>query len=272
MGQLSWTRDGGTVVYFSTRTRKPELVLRNFQNGSERLVTNEPAGVVKGYPAISPSGSQLAHGMLVPGARARRPIVVVDLAEGTSRQLSQDAGGRPRLWIDERNLLIETFGSRLNSLVVIDTITGARRELLRSTNRSISNPCLSPDATRIAFDATPAGGMPATMVAPLDRDVSVPESEWAVIEERTSHPFWSADGRLLYYLPVTPNNDLRSGARARRIAVDSIQPEGDAFDAISFGELFVPTMVPGTTPLIASGRVISVLADLRGDIWMMSPV
>ena len=270
MGQLSWTRNGEQVVYFSTRTRKPELVLRNVENGSERLVTSEPAGVVKGYPAISPSGSQLAHGMLVPGHRPLRPIVLVDLADGASRQLSEDAGGRPRLWIDERDLVIETFGSRLNALVVIDTITGARRELLRSPNRSISNPRISPDGTRIAFDATPAGGVPATMVAPLEREVSVPESQWIVIEEGTSHPFWSADGRLLYYLPVTPNNDLRSGARARRIAVESIHPEGDAFDAISFGELFVPTMVPGTTPLIASNRVISVLADLRGDIWIMT--
>jgi hypothetical protein len=85
-----------------------------------------------------------------------------------------------------------------------------------------------------------------------------------------SHPFWSADGRLLYYLPIMPNTDLRSGARARRIGGASGRPEGDAFDAIAFKEMFVPTMVPGTAPFVASDHVICVLADLRGDIWVMS--
>jgi hypothetical protein len=34
--------------------------------------------------------------------------------------------------------------------------------------------------------------------------------------------------------------------------------------------MFVPTMMPGTAPFIASDDVICVLADLRGDIWVMS--
>ena len=184
--------------------------------------------------------------------------------------MSDDSGGRPRQWIDERYLLIETFGSRLNSFVLVDTITGSQREFLSSPNRSVSNPRVSADGTRIAFDATPSGGAPAVIVAPLKGEMPIPESDWIVIEEGASHPFWSADGRLLYYLPVMPNNDLRSSARARRMSGASGQPEGDAFDAIAFNEMFVPTMVPGTAPLIASHEAICVLADLRGDIWVMS--
>jgi hypothetical protein len=35
--------------------------------------------------------------------------------------------------------------------------------------------------------------------------------------------------------------------------------------------MFVPTMVgPGSAPFIASDQIICVLADLRGDIWVMS--
>ena len=105
--------------------------------------------------------------------------------------------------------MIETFGSRLNSLVLVDTVTGSQREFLSSPHRSVSNPRISPD-------------------------------------------------------------DLRSGARARRIGAASGRPEGDAFDAIAFKEMFVPTMMPGTAPFIASDDVICVLADLRGDIWVMS--
>ena len=270
MGQLSSTPAGEKLVYFSTRTRKPELVLRDLGNRTESVISADPVNAIKSYPALSPSGSQLAHGMLVPGPRALRPIVVVDLANGTSRRLSEDSGGRPRLWIDERYLLIETFGSKLNSFVLVDTATGAQRELLSSPNRSVSNPRISPDGRHLAFDATLAGGAPAVMVAPLKRERPIPESEWMVIDDQASHPFWSADGRLLYYLPLRPNNYLRSGARARRIAAPSGHAEGDAFEAVAFNELFVPTMVPGTAPFIASETMICVLADLRGDIWVMS--
>jgi Tol biopolymer transport system component len=120
---------------------------------------------------------------VVPGPRALRPIVVVDLASGTSRQLSEDSGGRPRQWIDERYLLIETFGSRLNSFVLVDTVTGSQRDFLSSPKRSVSNPRVSPDGGRIAFDATAPGGSPAVIVAPLKDDGPIPESAWTIVEE-----------------------------------------------------------------------------------------
>jgi Tol biopolymer transport system component len=142
---------------------------------------------------------------------------------------------------------------------------------LSSPNRSLSNPRISPGGDRIAFDATAPGGSPAVMVAPLDGETPIPESAWTVVEEGASHPFWSGDGRLLYFLPAVPNNDFRSGARARRIGEGSGQPEGAAFDAIAFNGMFMPTMVgPGSAPVIVSDQVVGVLADLRGDIWVMS--
>jgi hypothetical protein len=48
------------------------------------------------------------------------------------------------------------------------------------------------------------------------------------------------------------------------------RPQGEAFVAIAFNGMFVPTMVPGTAPFIASDKIVCVLADLRGDIWVMS--
>jgi Tol biopolymer transport system component len=270
MGQLSLTADGKRLAYFSTRTRKPELVLRDLATATERVLTAEPVNAVKGYPALSPDGSQLAHGTLVPGPRAVRPLVVVDLANGASRQVSDDSGGRPRQWLDERYLVIETFGSRLNSFGLVDTITGSLCKFVSSATRSLSNPRISPNGGRIAFDATPPGGSPAVIIAPIGRDKPIPESDWIVIEEAASHPFWSADGRLLYYLPTMPNTDLRSTVLARRIDAATGQPEGDAFPAIALQEMFVPTVVPGTAPHIAADEVLCVLADLRGDVWVMS--
>jgi hypothetical protein len=87
---------------------------------------------------------------------------------------------------------------------------------------------------------------------------------------KASNPFWSADGRLLYCLPTTPNNDLRSNVLARRIDTATGPPDGDAFHAITLKELYVPTMVPGTAPHVTSDEALCVLADRRGDVWMMS--
>ena len=89
----------------------------------------------KGYPAISPSGNLLAHGVkLTGGERAMRPIFVINLPDATSRKLGDDCGGRPREWLDERFLMIERF-ARLNSLAILDTETGAQRELLANAEQ-----------------------------------------------------------------------------------------------------------------------------------------
>jgi len=269
MGHLSVTADGRKVVYFSTRLGMPNLFVRDLENGSDSVVAAEPARAVKGFPAISPSGRQLAHGTLMGGPRTMRPLFVVDLANGTSRQLSDDCGGRPRQWIDERDLLIETFGSRLNRLLIVDTTTGSQRECVVSADRSVNNPRVSPDGRSIAFDAARPGGSPTVFVATLDRMAPISESDWIVIDTESSHPFWSADGCLLYYLPTTPSNDLRSAVRARRLDATS-RPEGDAFTAVTLQEMLVPALMGGgTAPIVARDQIVFVLGDFRGDIWMM---
>ena len=41
------------------------------------------------------------------------------------------------------------------------------------------------------------------------------DSEWILVCESASHPFWSRDGRRLFYLPTFPNFDVRSRVLAR---------------------------------------------------------
>src|SRR3954453_6488246 len=202
---LSVTNDFRTLAYSSYRLGHGDVFLRDLHTGSETVLGDGPAGA-KGYPAISPSGSLLAYGIRMPEAgRALRPVVIVSLSDGTWRKLGDDCGGRPREWVDERRLVIERF-ARLNSIALIDTETGDPHELLGGDERSVSNPRLSPDRRWIAFDASypgePAGtgGSRATSacMSPF-RERPIPESEWVVVDRSASHPFWSADGRLLYY-------------------------------------------------------------------------
>ena len=161
------------------------------------------------------------------------------------------------------------MGSQLNGFLSVDTTDGSQAPLLSSAECSLSNPRVSRDSRWLAFDATPSGGSPSVYAAPLGL-TPIPESEWILIEKGASHPFWSEDGELLYYLPITPNRELRAVIQARRFDATDKRPQGEAFKAISLKELLVPALIPGAAPVTAGDRVLLVLADIRGDIWMMS--
>src|SRR5262245_12991079 len=174
LGHLSITADGRTLAYFSNRSGNTDVFLRDLENGSETIVSTQPGHLGKGFPALSPSGRQLAFGLRMSGPIAARPVLIAHLGDGSSRQLCDDCGGRPRQWLDERYLLVETFGSRLNRFLVLDTNDGSQHDLLHSADRSLSNPRVSPDGRWLAFDATRPGSVPTVVVAPLQQGLATP--------------------------------------------------------------------------------------------------
>jgi Tol biopolymer transport system component len=263
---LSVTHDFRTLAYFSFRLGQGDVFLRDLDTSSERILGEGPLGE-KSYPAISPGGQLLACGMVVPGGeRALRPIFIVRLSDGTWRTLGDDCGGRPCEWVDERQLIIERF-ARLNSVALIDTETGEQHELLGSAERSIRNPRLSPDRRWITFDASGPGEPPCVFVSPF-RAQPIPESAWAVVDRFASHPFWSADGRFLYYMPTGTNPMVRSAIRARQFASDGLA-EAASLAVFSSSEMMMPAYLPGTAPIATPDQIILVLGDYRGDIWLM---
>jgi len=282
IAQLSATRDGRTLCYFLARRTGAGPVLRDLETDSE--VAFAPADD-HGFPALSPSGRWLASGGREAGPRAMRPIYIGSVTDGETRKLADDCGGRPRQWLDERLLVIERFGSRLNSIALLDTIEGDQRELLVSAEQSISNARVSPDGQWIAFDATSRGGggasalssgltlgpggRPSVFVARMPTDEQIREAACLLVDRSASHPCWSADGSLLYYLPTVPSLEFRNLVRARRFDAASGRPLGDAFTALTLSEMIVPAAMAGTAPIATKYRLVFVLGDFRGDVWMM---
>ena len=264
---LSATRDFQTLYYSSVRLGEADIFCRDMRTGSETTLTAGPSEE-KWYPAVSPSGSQLAFGTRLRGnERATRPIFIAHPLEGTWRTLGDDCGGRPREWVDERLLIIERFG-RLNTIAVIDTDTLEQRELLASAERAVTNPRLSPDRRWIAFDASRPGTPADVFVAPF-RDQQIPEADWLLVDRSVSHPFWSADGRVLYYIPIGMNPVIRSAIRARRFPATTTGPEGEPIAVFSSAEMLMPAYLPGTTPVAAPNEIFLILGDFRGDVWLM---
>ena len=211
LGYLTLTRDCRTLAYFSYRLGPGDVFLRDLQTGSEKPLAQGPDGA-KGYPAISPTGNLLAIGMRMSGAgRALRPISILDLREGTWRSLGEDCGGRPREWVDERVLIIERF-ARLNSIAIIDTETGEQFDLLQSSERSVSNPRLSPDRRWIAFDASRPGATGERVRVAVPSNSRLPSqrgSRWIV--PRAIPSGLRTDGSCI----------TRRSARTRRFAAPS---------------------------------------------------
>jgi Tol biopolymer transport system component len=247
--------------------RGSELRVRNLENGFETPVYGA-SDLNRGFPAISPSGEHIAYSAIVPGPPVRRPLFVANIDGGNARSVREDCGGRPRLWIDEQTLLVETYGLGLNSFLLLDSRDGSERLLLSAATRKVSNPRISPDGRWVAFDATHSGAAPQVAIAPLGQSTPIEEQAWTVVPESASHPFWSWDGRLLYYLPTFPNADIRSRVLARPFDLSSGRAGSDAIEALTLGEMVMPAMMTGTAPIAAPEQIIFVLGDYRGDVWI----
>jgi hypothetical protein len=266
IGYLSVTNDFHTLAYCSFRLGDGDVFLWDSRTGNERVLAEGPPGA-KWYPAISPAGRQLAYGARMPaGERPLRPIFVVGLSDGVWRKLGDDCGGRPREWVDERQLVIERF-ARLNSIAVLDTETGDQTELLTSAERSVTNPRLSPDRRWVAFDASRPGEPATVFVSPFGEE-AIPESAWQVVQRSASHPFWSADGRLLYYTPAGTNPLVRTAIHGRRFDSRSGPVDGAPIEIYASNEMVMPAYFAGTAPIATPDQIILVLGDFRGDVWL----
>jgi Tol biopolymer transport system component len=269
VSNFSVSRDGSRLAYFSAGPTGIGLHVKDLLAGTDTTVDAGPA-VNRGFPVISLDGQQLAFSMLVPGPPVRRPVYVANLADGASRQVFEDCGGRARLWLDDHLLLAETFGSGLNSFVVLDTRDATQRPLLSSRNRRLSNARLSPDSQWLAFDATRPGGAPSVLVTRLHGSEAADEDSWVCVDTAASHPFWSQDGRLLYYLPATPTTDIRNKLLAR--AFDPIDGHvgTEPTEVLTLSETIVPAMISAVGPIVAGNQIILLLGNYRGDIWMLN--
>jgi hypothetical protein len=187
---------------------------------------------------------------------------------GEPRTLSDDAGGRPRQWIDERFIMIERFGSRLLSVAAFDTATGEIVDVLASPDYSITNSRVSSDGRWIAFDAARPGAPPSVFLAPFNRGLVGPDA-WVRVEDRSGHPFWSADGRFLYYLPLSPSIEIRNVIRCRGFDPVEGALSGESFTAFALAEMVVSTGMTGSAPVAAPDQIVVALADFRGDVWVI---
>jgi Tol biopolymer transport system component len=268
VSHFSLSHDGRTLAYFAARTVYAELCIKDLETGAD-IAVGDGLDRSRGFPVISPSGESLAYGTVVARPPVQRPVFLTRPADGQTRPVREDCGGRPRQWLDERTILIETFGAGLNTFATLSVDDGNVRPLLSAIDRKVSNPRVSPDGHWLAFDAMRPGGSPIVLITRITNGIAAPEGEWISVQASASHPFWSRDGRLLYFLPTSPSADIRNQVAARRFDPPTGRLDGDTFDVLSLSEMIVPAMITAVAPIVAPDQIIFVLGEFRGDVWMM---
>ena len=107
------------------------------------------------------------------------------------------------------------------------------------------------------------------LLARLDDGHAADETAWIRVETEASHPFWSRDGRLLYYLPATPTVDIRNRVVARSFDAADGRIGTQPLDVLALSEMIVPAMISTVAPIVAGDQIVFLLGNYRGDIWIM---
>lgn len=264
----SLSGDGRVLAFASDRTGDWDIYIKELTTAKEVVTAGGPERQM--YAALSSDGSRLAFGVVTGESEVTRPVFVATVPDGRIQKLCDDCNGRPRGWLPgDRHLVLERF-ARVNSVAVLDTTTGHQVDLLVSPHRSVSNPRVSTDGRWIAFEASERRLAPTTYVARLNGGVaSIPESAWTQVDHDAGLPFWSPDGRLLYY--VTGTTVAAQMIRARRFEPETGQFRGEPFDIYSLDTASVPAFLTSGAALVATAdQIILTLAEFRGDVWATS--
>jgi Tol biopolymer transport system component len=179
-----------------------------------------------------------------PGDIQRQAIYRADLVSGKTDRVCQNCGGPTHASADGRFVLFEN-GSAITRIAVLRVGREERWDLLRHSHRPVSSARLSADGRWVAFELDGGFDGRQILVAPFRED-GLSENWVAITPEhgRAAEPWWSPNGRRLYYL------DWRDGFPCiwtRKWNNAAGRPEGDAEPVQHFHE-------SRTGPLLAVNR------------------
>jgi hypothetical protein len=182
------------------------------------------------YPAWSPDGRELSYSDL------RDEVVLTKPADGSGAARQETPPSSlptlPEAWSsDGRTLAFMRLGPSTDVYLVTE---GEEARLFEKDAACVS---FSPDGRFIAY-ASPAAGRSSVFVRPVSG-----EGKWQVSPDAGGYPWWSRDGRTLYYIDI--------GAPERPLVAVDVTP-GETFHAgpprVLFGGLALSKYLTSTAP------------------------
>ena len=272
----SLSNDGQKLAFNSTQSGHSEVWLKDMKTGKETALTGNP--LKKGRVLLSPDGSKVAF-VAFDGEKANIYSVASSggplqkLCENPNLRLIEECGSLLN-WSPSGRELLYHWGEPIR-FGLIDVLSGERRTVLQHSTYELLRGIVSPDERWIAFHVALSQNRSSVFVAPL-RQVPAPESDWIRVTEGSGMdywPFWSPDGRLLYFL------SHRDGFRciwAQPLNLETKHPVGSPISVLhihsarrsllnwrSSGEMGMS--------LTPDALVFSML-EITGNIWMAEKV
>jgi len=199
-GRASQTRDGSTIIFERRWGQRDEIWRKALPSGQQEVVlTVESAAAVN--PTVSPDGLKIGYSVQTD---QRQSVTVngrgyvVDTSGGVPRPVCDNCGIYEFL-SDGRRAVVATGDTIIQ---LIDVVSGAPRDLVRTRGERIERPSVSPDDRVLAWRRT-VGITAKILVAPMPAADGGLIDRWSEIDEPTTtgRPAgWSADSRTLYLL------------------------------------------------------------------------
>jgi serine/threonine protein kinase/Tol biopolymer transport system component len=257
----SLSNNGRYVAFVSSQSGQSNIWRRELATGKESIVAS--SSFAQRYPAINGSGTRIAYSSY---EKDKRVIYMATPGEPPDK-LCEDCLQATSWSRDEKKLLV--FGGNPYQINILDLASHQQTPILKHPRYSLLYARFSPDNRWVSFTVRTEPGHARVMIAPLDGPKPVVESAWITIAEVLAgeSASWSPDGRTLYFISGMDGHNCLWG---QRLEPSSHRPVGPAFAVQHLhGRVFYSDEVNGWSA--AGGRIVMLLTENLGNIWLMSP-
>ena len=193
----SISSDSRHLVFLSSRSRGiPSARKRELDTGKEVALTEDPRAIVRAL--VSPDGSKVVY---QPLERNKREIYLTDYDGGPPRKICENCGP-PLDWSGDGSEILYHWGQPIR-FSLLNVASGKTRVVLQHPKYDLHRGQISPDRHWIAFHVPIDSSRSPVFLAPLIGETPPKRSDWISIADGSgleTHPFWSPDGNLIYFM------------------------------------------------------------------------
>jgi Tol biopolymer transport system component len=246
--------DGRAMAFFSSRSGRGEIWLKDLVTGRERQVTY--AGGVE--------GGRINHEGTVIAVNTSVGVDLVPATGGPASRFCDDCGIAD--WsADDANLLIARIvRNGAYRLSVRERVSGREMVLAEHPIWSLYQARFSPDGRWVAFHTTNSSSLRQVYAVPTFAERPVPFAKWIpVVADSGFYPDWSPDGAAIYHFSI---RDGAICAWLQPLDPNTKRPSGPPRAVRHFHQ---PRLRGGPDGHLSAGFLYLTLTETLGNIWML---